>query len=468
MNPAENADDTICESPVFVLSTARSGSTLLRFILDSHPVLACPPESDVALAFRYLLRMRTILEQARTGAGEQGPSAALPEHIAAAVRRPVDEAFGDYLRSVGKTRWCDKSPDSVWDAELLPKLYPRARFICLYRHPMDVIASLVESHPFGLGDGLAARHQSLAAQYPGNMVATAGAYWQAHVERMLAFEATHPERCLRVRYEDLATAPEPTAAKIFSFLGIEQVPGITEECFRVEHARQGPGDKKIWLTDRVSADSLGRGIRIPVSFLPAQMRKDVNRLLEMLDYRPVDRAWNEAVGRTDPRAERAPSRPRADGGEHPASPAREIDGRLSSLSPDDLHSIRERWPFLAGQVVRIVVDDPAGRFQSLDWRFSASGTKAALQRLPSAPSPAERRANPITLAADPATWDALMAGTANVDVERKAGRLRHFQRVPVRGAATTRWDEIHAVSALLGLAPVPAGQEPVTDGAIKG
>ncbi|MFD0690816.1 sulfotransferase family protein [Actinomadura fibrosa] len=453
-----------------MLSTARSGSTLLRFILDSHPVLACPPESDVALAFRHLLRMRTILEEARTGTGGQGPSAGLPEHIAAAVRRPVDEAFAEYLRSVGKKRWCDKSPDSVWDAEILPELYPRARFISLYRHPMDVIASLVESHPFGLGDGLAARHQHLAAQYPGNMVATAGAYWQAHVERMLAFEAMHPDRCLRIRYEDLATAPEPTAARIFSFLGVKQVPGITEECFRVEHARQGPGDKKIWLTDRVSADSLGRGVRIPASFLPAPMRRDVNRLLEMLGYRPVDRAWNEAVGRTDPRADRAaPSRPGADGGggDDPSSPVREIDGRLGALSPGDLHAIRERWPFLAGQVVRIVVDDPAGRSQSLAWRFSPAGTEAALQRLPAAPAPADRRADPITLAADPATWDALMSGTANVDVERKAGRLRHFQRIPARGAAVTRWDEIHAVSALLGLAPVPAGRERAKDTAAK-
>ena len=32
------------QSPVFILTTSRSGSTLVRFILDSHPDLACPPE----------------------------------------------------------------------------------------------------------------------------------------------------------------------------------------------------------------------------------------------------------------------------------------------------------------------------------------------------------------------------------------------------------------------------------------
>jgi hypothetical protein len=33
--------------PIFVLTVARSGSTLLRFILDSHPDLACPPETNI-------------------------------------------------------------------------------------------------------------------------------------------------------------------------------------------------------------------------------------------------------------------------------------------------------------------------------------------------------------------------------------------------------------------------------------
>ena len=33
--------------PVFVLCNARSGSTLLRFLLDAHPEIACPPETNM-------------------------------------------------------------------------------------------------------------------------------------------------------------------------------------------------------------------------------------------------------------------------------------------------------------------------------------------------------------------------------------------------------------------------------------
>ena len=38
--------------PVFVLCMGRSGSTLLRFLLDAHPELACPPETMLPCAVR--------------------------------------------------------------------------------------------------------------------------------------------------------------------------------------------------------------------------------------------------------------------------------------------------------------------------------------------------------------------------------------------------------------------------------
>jgi hypothetical protein len=40
-------DSVTTAPPVFVLCGARSGSTLLRFILDAHPELACPPETNI-------------------------------------------------------------------------------------------------------------------------------------------------------------------------------------------------------------------------------------------------------------------------------------------------------------------------------------------------------------------------------------------------------------------------------------
>lgn len=98
------------------------------------------------------------------------------------------------------------------------RVYPAAKFICLFRHPMDVIASGVEVCPWGLHRF---GFEPFVAQYPGNSVAAIGSYWLACAQAMLAFADKHPQACHRVRYEDLVTAPEETAAAIFTFLGAE-------------------------------------------------------------------------------------------------------------------------------------------------------------------------------------------------------------------------------------------------------
>src|SRR5215471_466785 len=162
-----------CQSPVFVLTASRSGSTLLRFILDSHPDLACPPETSVAMTAAQLTRTWDILENAGSGGTPVTEPAAPPPEVIAAVRAAIDQVYDRYLQRRGKRRWCDKSLDSFSSAELIALLYPQAKFVCLYRHCMDVIASGVEVCPWGV-------HRfgfdPFVAQYPGNSVAAIGAY----------------------------------------------------------------------------------------------------------------------------------------------------------------------------------------------------------------------------------------------------------------------------------------------------
>ena len=50
-----------CSDPVFVLCCGRSGSTLLRFLLDAHPDLACPPETNVATLCAHLASVWSLL-----------------------------------------------------------------------------------------------------------------------------------------------------------------------------------------------------------------------------------------------------------------------------------------------------------------------------------------------------------------------------------------------------------------------
>jgi Sulfotransferase family len=455
-------DARAANAPIFVLSPARSGSTLLRFILDSHPDIACPPETNVALACKYLVNTWRVLESGRPRA-----TPSIPDYILAATREAIDAAFGHYLAGTGKSRWCDKSPNACWDAELLSLLYPEAKFICLYRHCMDVIASGAEARPWGVRQRIGFETDSFAAQYPGNMVAAGGAYWLSHVQEIMRFEESQPGRCRRIRYEDLVTAPEETAADVFSFLGVTQIPGITEKCFQIRHEGDNPGDKKIWFTNKITTGSMGRGIKVPAILLPSRMRADINQVLEQLEYKTIDHGWNEVIGSIDPRAPRDGHRNAADTGRPPDNPdlnatVRRLGDRLSSWSAEELSVLRERWPFLRGQHILLIVQDASGDHQALRWSFDDGST--ALQSHADTSDRRDGLDEAVTLIAGPDTWQALLTGTANLDAERKALRLRWLRK---RGPRGSGWEELRAVGVLLGLSPVPAGAGTV-DGAHQG
>jgi hypothetical protein len=269
----------------------------LRFILDSHPDLACPPETNIASTCAGLVRNWAILERANW-ASPASSSEPLPQEAALATRATIDQMFGRYLERHGKRRWCDKSLDTHLYARLLASVYPDARFICLFRHCMDVIASGAEASPWGLN---MFGFTPYAARYPGNSVAALGSYWLDCATSIIEFMEQHPQACHQVRYEDLVTDPEGTAAAIFAFLGMDQVPGITELAFRTAHEPGGPGDEKIWFTTGISPGSIGRGVTVPAAMLPAPLTVPINELLAKLQYRPIDSSWNAATSPADPR-----------------------------------------------------------------------------------------------------------------------------------------------------------------------
>jgi hypothetical protein len=464
--PAQQPIAQPCRSPVFILTASRSGSTLLRFMLDSHPDFACPPETSVASMCAQLARTWDILENADAdGARLAHDEAVLTPEATAAIRDSIDRCYGRYLRHRGKQRWCDKSLDTIQHAELILQIYPDAKFICLYRHCMDVIASGIEACPWGV---YRYGFDPFVAQNPGNSVAAIGSYWLATVQAMLGFEDNHPGSCHRVRYEDLVTAPEDAATAIFRFLGAEPVPGISTRCFQTPHDPNGPGDEKIWFTGEVTTGSLGRGVQVPAGALPLPTRQSINEALAKLCYRLVDGQWSAAAGYADPRTDTNTIPAAVNGhtaGDRLATAVRAITARIDSRAVSDLQQINTRWPALAGQTVAIVVQDPGGGRQEITWTFGNGTNETAATRLDKAPALADVAQNvdasgpTATFIAGPATWHSLLNGKANIVTEMLSSRLRCVNR---RDGHRIRSDEMHAVAMLLDLTRIPLTRTPAT------
>jgi hypothetical protein len=277
------------------------------------------------------------------------------------------------------------------------------------------------------------------AQYPGNSIAAIGAYWVNCAQSIMKFEEEHPSSCHRIRYEDLVSAPEETAAAMFDFLNVPQVPGITDDCFKVPHESNGPGDEKIWFTDQVTSSGIGRGVRVPSAALPEPILADINQALAKLGYRQIGAGWNETTGPFDPReaaiaAVTGPNgkAPLLSGRSEAASTLSVLDQHLGRRAGADLDVFAARWPGLQTETLALVVDgdEPAER----RWSLGDVGEPVA------------------TLVAGSGTWRSLLNGETNVVTEMTAGRLRCINK---RDRHRLRSEELHAMTWLLGLTQIP-------------
>jgi hypothetical protein len=194
------------EAPIFVIGVHRSGTTLLRLILDSHPRIACPPESF------FLLPLRGLLDDAKALEG----LAAMGFPREAVARRLGEFAgwfFEVYAASHGKPRWADKTPSYVRCLDFIEAAFgPRARYVLIYRHGLDSAASIARIPSIHDADP----HTEACG---GDRFAGAARYWAEQTRAMRAFAAAHPERCFELRYEALATDPEPQIRRLLEFLG---------------------------------------------------------------------------------------------------------------------------------------------------------------------------------------------------------------------------------------------------------
>jgi LPS sulfotransferase NodH/acyl carrier protein len=212
----------------FVLSSPRSGSTLLRAILAGHPELFAPPEL-------HLLYYATMAQRHRALANEQN------QHLLTGTIRAVmqlracgAEEAADLLRSceerqmpthefyallqdqLGRRLLVDKTPTYAMSPEILRRAeqnFEEPLFIHLVRHPCGMIRSFEDGKLDQLTPFMRESHFTRRQ--------LAELTWLVTNENIASFLATLPqERYLRIGYENLVHEPEPLLRRICDFLGV--------------------------------------------------------------------------------------------------------------------------------------------------------------------------------------------------------------------------------------------------------
>ena len=202
-------------APVFVVGCPRSGTTLLRLMLDSHPSLAIPDESHFVVELYghtgWLAARRSpahtlerVLDHVRFARWGLDPAVV---RQMAAITAPSSYAevmrtvFAAYAAANGKRRWGDKSSPYLAHIPLLAELFPGAQFIHIIRDGREVAASLA-SQRWG----------------PPTPIAAAS-LWKARVRNGISAGRQRPSgQYLEVRLEDLIAQPERVLRGVCEFL----------------------------------------------------------------------------------------------------------------------------------------------------------------------------------------------------------------------------------------------------------
>jgi Sulfotransferase family len=359
----------------------------------------------------------SLIEGAPLAAERGDAPPQVPDAAVRGIRRMLDEMTWSYLDRRGKRLLCDKSLGSARHADLLRQIYPRARFVCLYRHPMDMIRSGLEACPFGLtGYGF----DQYIAGSPGNAVLALARYWLDNAAAIAAEEEAHPGQCHRVRYEDLTADPENVMHGVYEFLGVGPVPGVARVCFSDERERFGPGDHKIWATSSVSGDSVGRGESVPAGMIPPQITEAINELTGKLGYLPVDSEWGSPGRPADPRDPATISGPSPAPGLQPGAAAPGSDGLgqwLRSRVESAGQRVARRWATCAGGKFVVVSRTVTGGGEAQWVADIASRTVA--------PNDGQDEDAAWSLLASPETWQAIRAGRVNLATAMRRSEMRY-------------------------------------------
>ena len=206
--------------PLILLGVSRSGTTLLRVILDRSPGIAIPDESFFVplLARRHgrTIDATCFLDDVARIPAVRDWGVPVAD-VASRVRTgmPTEEAiaaiYEAYAARAGKPRWGDKTPMYMRHLPLLERLFPDAQYVHLVRDGRDAALSFLQ-----MPEGTFTRtwaHPRTSAQF--------ACLWRKEVRDARALgQRVGVGRYHEVRYEELVGAPEATIRRVCAFAAV--------------------------------------------------------------------------------------------------------------------------------------------------------------------------------------------------------------------------------------------------------
>jgi len=187
--------------PIFIVGCQRSGTTMLRLMLDSHSQISCGPET------RFLEDLERIVDGDWRRLSQFGYS---QEEWLRRIRAFFEGIQSDYARSRGKTRWADKSPRYALHIPFLMQVFPDAQIVHVIRDGRDVAVS--HRKRFGYWSSV-----------------KSSVKWPRYIRAARdAGSALPPDSYVELRYDRLVAETEQTLRGLLEWLGEAWEPEILD------------------------------------------------------------------------------------------------------------------------------------------------------------------------------------------------------------------------------------------------
>ncbi len=197
----------MAQKPIFIIGSPRSGTTLLRLILDSHPNISCGPETHFLVDLSKIVK--THWEQVEAFGFDKA-------YWHQKTANFFDSFQTEYAQKRGKQRWAEKTPKYTTMLDFISELFPDSQMIHIIRDGRDVVTS----HRDRWGYEVAMRSIN---------------DWKRYVTLATEFGKKVPsDRYIEIRYEDLVTQPEAILHGLFDYLGEPWDPVVLKH-HEVEH-----------------------------------------------------------------------------------------------------------------------------------------------------------------------------------------------------------------------------------------
>jgi hypothetical protein len=271
------------ETPIFIVGSPRSGTTLLRNILNRHPRIGICGETQF-LHYVYARRRafgdlsdlrnrRRVIEEylalrrLKRFIIDPGVLAERLMREATSYQGLFTGVIKYYAESQGKQRCGEKTPRHALFSETLCEWYPGGTLIHMIRDPRDVVASLQRM------------------PWAADSVVQNAWRWLRH--NLTVQRCSHLPQYLPVRYEALVTQPEQEVARICARLGEEYLPSLLESQGQAAFPAPVPWSRRA--QEPITTERLGNWREELTARQVSQVEWVVGRHMETLGYqRTVD------------------------------------------------------------------------------------------------------------------------------------------------------------------------------------